>query len=234
MRLCKIKYVEKYFGGKNDFKPIEIEVEGEQYRISGIIDRIDVCDDYFRLIDYKTGETSNSKGKEYLFYGTKVQLFVYAEAVKSNLNKKIFGTFYLPIKNSYSSEGRSEYCFSGFHINSVCVAGKCDKTLLTDKQKSDILNCSLLKTTDEGEATLRKKSNIISEEELYFYNKYAIEMVKMTIKNINEGYFDCSPLKGKCNVCEFNKICKDAGNEKIERGEDYEITNEIFLRLNYD
>ena len=81
---------------------------------------------------------------------------------------------------------------------------------------------------------MRKRNNILSEQELECYNKYAIEIVKKAIKNMNGGYIQCSPFKSKCITCEFNKICKSSNDEKMERGEDYEVTNEIFLELKYE
>ena len=91
---------EAHFIKDGKFKPIEIEVDNKSYIISGYIDRIDKSDNWFRIIDYKTGKADKSKGKENLFYGRKIQLFIYAKAAEINIDKKLFGVFYLPIKDS--------------------------------------------------------------------------------------------------------------------------------------
>ena len=93
--VCDFKpiYMEKYFGPNSDFKPIELDINGKKYTISGIVDRIDATENEYRIIDYKSGNTTNKNGAEKLFYGTKVQLFVYAYAIKNNMDKKFFGAF---------------------------------------------------------------------------------------------------------------------------------------------
>lgn len=230
----KATYTEKYFGNNSEFKPLTINVDGEDYFVSGIVDRIDINDDYFRIIDYKTGNTTNSKGNSHLFYGTKIQLFVYAEAIKENVNKKLFGAFYLPIKNNFTTKNAEEYSLSGFFIRNTELALKADHNLSLENKKSKILNCSLNNPDKSGEVLISKKDNIVAPETLDSFGKYAISAIKKAIKNISGGYISCSPFKDKCKLCEFNEICAMAHNDKIEREEDYNIENEAFSRIDYD
>ena len=81
------------------------------------------------------------------------------------------------------------------------------------------------------EIVVKKKNNIFTEEEFDALCKYAVEYTKKSIKKLQSGYIASSPLKGKCNLCEFNKICKSAFDEFAERLENYDVTNEIFLEL---
>ena len=222
-------YVEKYFGGKSDFAPITLDINGTKNYISGFVDRIDSCEDYFRIIDYKTGNTTNSKGAEHLFYGTKIQLFVYALAIKNNMDKKLFGVFYLPIKNGFSKNG-NDYTFSGFFENNAILSLKCDKNMLSNS-KSELLNVSLAKIKADGELKLKKKTNLLSDDELSAYLQYSIESVKNAIMDIESGYIDCSPIKDRCKICEFNKICKFAFDEKYERVEIYDVSSEAIKKL---
>lgn len=220
---------EQYFGPKNTFKPIELIVNNQKYIITGFIDRVDEYDNHFRIIDYKTGNTTNSKGKDLLYYGTKIQLFVYSEAIRQNLDKKLFGAFYLPIRNSFSKNDEGSYHLSGFFINNLNLVKLCDNALYTTT-KSPILNCSLNK---DGES-VRKANNILTEEQLNAFIKYSIEIVKQTIKNIENGFIECSPFENSCDLCEFNTICKMANEEKIVRKENYDIKSDYYLEINYD
>lgn len=231
--LSKFKplYAEKYFGQNSDFKSIKVVVDGEEYDISGFVDRIDVCDDYFRIIDYKTGNTTNSKGAEHLFYGTKIQLFVYAKAIKENLTKNLFGVFYLPIKNGFNKDGEAQYAFSGFFENNAELATKCDLSMSEENLKSQLLNVSLTKTKEDNKPKLRKKANLLSKEELQSYLDYSLKIMEQTIKDIKQGYVDCSPIKDRCKICEFNQICKYAFDEKYQRQEDYDVSSENFVKL---
>lgn len=224
----KATLTEQHFGATSKFKPIEIFVKNKKYTISGIIDRVDEFENNFRIIDYKTGNITNSKGKDLLYYGTKIQLFVYAEAIKNNLGKKLFGAFYLPIRNSFSKND-TLYQLSGFFKNDTTLIKLCDQNLSIDN-KSQILNCSLNKNGD----TVRKANNILSEEQIDAYIKYAIEIVRKTILNIDQGFIDYSPFEKSCDICEFNNICKMANEETIIRNEKYNIKNETYEELNYD
>lgn len=228
----KATHEELYFGPKSNFKPIEIMFNNKKYIITGYIDRVDEHSNYFRIIDYKTGNTTNSKGKDLLYYGTKIQLFVYADAVRQNLNKKLFGAFYLPIKNSFSTDGVNTYHLSGFFINDFNLIKLCDVNLSANQP--NILKC----TVNPNGQSVRRTHNILTEAQLDAYIKYSIEMVKQTILNIESGFIDCSPIKSSnncsCDRCNFNKICKMANNENIIRKENYNITNDNFLEFNYD
>ena len=197
------------------------------------MDRIDTYDNYFRIIDYKTGNVTNSKGAEQLFYGTKIQLFVYAKAIQNNLNKKLFGAFYLPIKNCLSKDG-NDYAFSGFFEDSPHLIMISDKNLSLTNPKSNLLNVSLAKVGTNGEIRIKKKQNILNSKVLNDCLNYALQIVKTSILDASKGFVDCSPLKDKCGICEFNKICKNAFNEKIERQANFDVTMEKFVELNYD
>lgn len=228
----KVKYEEKRFSSFSDFKPLEIEVDGKTYFVGGIIDRIDECENDFRIIDYKSGNTTNAKGKEMLFYGTKIQLFVYASAIQKNLNKNLYGVFYLPIKNTFCGEGKEDYYLSGFFTGDVSLAMKSDSTLNLENKKSKILGCGLNKPDKNGEICLTKKENILLEEELKSYLTYSLDVFKSAIRDINAGFVECLPFSGKCDICEFSGICKNAHNKKLEREGEYDIKKSTFLEIN--
>lgn len=228
----KIISQEQTFGGYGNLKPIQIEVQGQKYFISGIVDRIDECDDRFLIVDYKTGNTTNASGMQHLFYGTKIQLFVYAKAIGQNINKKFFGAFYLPIKNSFKKQGAQDYSFSGFYENNTFYALNLDKNLSPDMPKSKIFGAKLNKKANkDGELVLFNGNNVLTEQQLKSYCDYAIEMVKSAIKDINLGYICPSPIKNKCSICEFKNICKYYNDEKVIRQENYDINKDTFMEI---
>lgn len=226
-------YTEKYFGGTHSFKPIVIDVDNVQYSISGFVDRIDVCEDYFRIIDYKTGNTTNANGANLLYYGTQIQLFVYAKAIKDNINKKLFGAFYLPIKNSFAKNGEEMYSFSGFYEDNVQMAMMCDSDLTPDNPQSTLIGARLNKPDKNGEINIRKANNVFTSENFDAILKYSIEVVKKAVQNINSGFIDCSPIMDKCSKCDFNKICKNAFNDDLERNKEIKISKENFMEIDY-
>lgn len=229
----KPSYTEQYFGGQCAFKPITIMVGGQEYYISGVVDRIDTYDNYFRIIDYKTGSTTNKNGMSDLYVGVEIQLFVYSKAIEDNLHKKLFGAFYLPIKNGFTKNGESLYSFSGFFEDNPQMVMMCDKNALSEN-KSDIIGAKFNKPDKNGEITLHKADNIIPENNFDAVVKYSIEIVKQSIKDIISGFIDCSPINNKCSICEFSKICKFANDESLQREKVSKIPKEKYLEINYD
>lgn len=225
----KPKYMEKYFGKNSEFKPIELDYDGQKYEIGGFVDRIDFCGDNFRIIDYKTGNQTNAKGKEHLFYGEKIQLFVYARAIEQNVKKDLFGVFYLPITNSFT-DGDELYMLSGFFENDIQKVTLCDKNIF-ENQKSNILSIRLNKPDKNGEVKLTRKTNVLSKEELKSYLDYAIECVKIAIKNISSGIAMPLPLDNACTYCEFCDICNMANDESVRRSYNYNVSSENILNL---
>ena len=68
-------YFEARFDDKNKIKALKIRVNNKLLTLVGQVDRIDIFEDFFRIIDYKTGKCDKSF-KE-LFFGKKVQLEAY-------------------------------------------------------------------------------------------------------------------------------------------------------------
>ena len=69
------------FGFKNDEKRLIIKTKGGNYDVRGKIDRVDFCGDLVRIIDYKTGVTSNFESVSKLFGGNKLQLYLYLQRI---------------------------------------------------------------------------------------------------------------------------------------------------------
>ena len=226
-------YTEQYFGGDYKFKPIVLDIENKEYYISGFVDRIDICDNYFRIIDYKTGNKTNKGGMSDLYIGVEIQLFVYSKAIKDNLNKQLFGAFYLPIKNSFTKNGKSLYSFSGFFEDNPQMVIMSDKNAFNEG-KSEIIGAKFKKPDKNGEISLYSSKNIFNEENFDAILKYAVEIVRQSIKDINSGFISCSPINGKCSKCEFSKICKYSNDETIEREKITQILKEKYLEINYD
>ena len=106
-----------------------IPLTNEVY-LRGKIDRIDIFEDYVRIIDYKTGSISATL-KE-LYYGKKLQLFLYGKVASKIFNKTLAGTFYLPIKNSIANEENIiPYKLTGFYQNNNNLAEAFDKRIKT-------------------------------------------------------------------------------------------------------
>jgi len=99
---------EATIGECSDYPPIELDINSlGKIRIQGKIDRIDKLDDKAIIVDYKTG--SVTAGYMELYLGSKLQLFIYMNALKEAKNE-CYGVQYLKFKNKMSTEqGNTKY-----------------------------------------------------------------------------------------------------------------------------
>ena len=219
-----------YEANNSDFKPIKTEFnfnddnvyvmyQDKKYKIVGVIDRIDKCDDYFRIIDYKTG--SNSKQNSSLknvYYGTKIQVYVYLYAIEKIMGLKPFGAFYLPIVQSYgdaTDENESDYKLYGYFLDNVNLVEKADKTFNVQNGVSRFLQAKYSKTSTETNKKFAYSKNL-SKDEIDNITKYSLDIVKQGIKEIIGGNISVSPFDGECQFCKYKSIC---GIDAILTGE---------------
>lgn len=222
IRLCNALYnelnasnfvpyaTEKWFGNKGDFKGVMLN---EKYGIElvGKIDRIDVTDKYYRIIDYKTGKIDSRP--EDIYYGKKLQLALYLSAI-SEINKQPAGVLYFPIKNEYaeSKEKASEvYKMKGFMLSDVDAVLSMDKNLSKENPKSKYVFPEVKTSSKNDEIEFKSNSSLLNKEELENLSSYAIKVSENAINEILEGYVKPSPYKSlgqlPCEYCEYRKVC---------------------------
>lgn len=190
------------------FKPKYIEMKfdnltlgnKQQIKMIGKADRIDEFGDYFRIIDYKTGRTG-SLLKE-LYYGNKLQLFLYQKTVRDKLNKKPAGIFYFNAKFDYAQTDDDKVLLKGIVRKDDDIIEKFDTNLIKDG-KSKILNISFSTTGKNG----KYKGNAIAKEDLEVYENYAKKVADNAVDEILEGYIEAKPYENACQYCSYLPIC---------------------------
>ena len=226
----KITNAELAFGrNKEDFC---VFVDNEKYSIVGVIDRVDKYQDWLRIIDYKTGSLSKENAKlQNLFYGLKIQVYVYLKVAIKMFNGKAFGAFYLPISNSFTKDGEFEYKLNGYFLNDVSLASMADKNLNLTNPKSSFFEAqfSTSATNIEQNNKVFVRSKNISQEQLEGMMNYSIKIVKQGLKEIIDGNTLVSPIDGACEFCEFKSICGKEVNDITERQMDLRIEPNSFL-----
>ena len=187
-----------YFRPKYLEKRLDSIVLGEKFKVnmSGKADRIDECGDYFRIIDYKTGRTGNLV-KE-LYYGEKLQLFLYQRIVKNMLNKVPAGVFYFNAKYSYEKNEDDRQILKGLAENNEEILSLFDKNIGTTS--SPII--ALYKNKDG----IIKGSAVIKES-LAEYEDYAYKIASKAVDEIASGYIEPKPHKKSCEYCKYRSIC---------------------------
>ncbi len=218
VRLCE-KLYDEYM--HSFYKPQMLEQSfGQDKKVGGVslahgitlegkIDRVDKCDDRFRIIDYKTGKIEDNIKR--VFYGKKIQLVTYLLAMK-NLHLKPGAVVYFPIRNEFSTENKKNGKMKGFFINNSEQILKMDTTLGADKQTSDIIDVKLNKPKN-GEFNLRSSANLFTDSQFCDMQNYVQKLCNKAVEEILDGYIMPSPIrlsesdKSHCVSCEFAGVC---------------------------
>ena len=218
-----------YEQSNSNFRPAKLEefVGGpiaNEVKLVGRVDRIDVCDNYFRILDYKTGNVG-SVLKD-LYYGNKLQLFLYGKEAQRKLGKDCAGLYYFKCNTNYKSQSaKNENLFRGLTKKDNDVVENSDRRLLDEGSKSDIIGMARKK--DDGKQTFSfKYGSPVEDFDVLF--DYATKVSQGAIEEIKQGYIKDKPYEGKCEGCPYGAICKHnplSGYrilqkvEKIELGE---------------
>ena len=197
------------FAGKNALQLKNISLVGK-------VDRIDKYNEVLRVIDYKSG-LADASLKE-LFYGNKLQLFLYACAVE-NLGK-VVGEFYLPLHNDYKKAESNPYALKGFYINDEQLVHALD-VRLQPQQSSDIANIYLT-----SKMIAKKYDKQLKAGEMDNLKEYAKKVSENAVDEIRSGYIATSPNKDSkiCSFCPYVHICMRATNNiKLRKTDDVKL-----------
>lgn len=174
-----------------DFKIKDLEYNCTSYRlgIRGKIDRVDVCDDKFRIIDYKTGNIDT--GIPDYFMGMRLQLELYAAVAKEKYGgKEVAGLFYFPAKVSFAGvdDGESAFGLKGF----------------ADERFREEMS---------GELSKKDVKSIPSGKFGDFLG-YSHKVFEYGKKLISEGYIRPNPVCDACGYCKYKGICSFYGEPR--------------------
>lgn len=207
------KYFEKEFSGKDALQLKNIQIIGK-------VDRVDIYNDMFRIIDYKSGKADASLME--LFYGNKLQLFLYSIAMENILSKTSVGSFYLPLHNAYVKELGNTYSLKGFYLAEDYVVRAFDKRLQPG-EKSDIVNVKINKSNTVAKTIGYKELNF---SELNLLKNYSIKVSENAVDEIKSGYIAPNPsdINKPCDYCPYVHICM-----RNTCGVKYRLTNKVTL-----
>ncbi|MFW6017041.1 MAG: PD-(D/E)XK nuclease family protein, partial [bacterium] len=212
----------EYSLDKENIENIYFEIgNDEKVWLKGYIDRIDVSDKYYTIIDYKSGNVEFNFDK--IYTGLNLQLLLYAKAVDKAVDKKLAGFFYLPIKQDYDDKQEvalnyKGYKFLGGFLKKLDAIYSLDNRLKQeDYLKSDIIRFTYKKNADKTDKTIDKDFNkretgaILGEEQMKNLQNYAWKVSQKAIKEMEDGNIDARPVmqsgKISCDFCKFNSIC---------------------------
>ena len=186
------------------YQPFSLEEKVQQKLFNdlvftGKIDRVDVSGEFFRIIDYKTGKPQ-SLLKD-LYYGDKLQLFLYAGVTQEKLKKHCGGVFYFDCRFDYDELGQGKSILKGLAENLDENLALFDKSL-QEKGKSSILQIALSSSKNRSYT-----GSAIAKRSLKFYQTYAANIAQKACDEICQGYNQPKPDERACDNCLFGSFC---------------------------
>ena len=206
----KPKYFEMRFDDKSKIKALKIKAGDKIISLVGQVDRIDIFDQFFRVIDYKTGVCDTSF-KE-LFFGKKIQLEAYIKTVKSSLKLKPAGAYYLPIKAGFADEKttlQAKYSLKGRTLDDIDVILASDRRFADGQKNSDVVEVRF--SQNDGEMIHSRYSKMVGQSQLDNLADYAFELIKKACEDISNCIIEPCPLvlsDDPCARCEYSALCR--------------------------
>lgn len=195
----------------------------------GFIDKIMFYENYFSVIDYKTGTVDTNI--EPMKYGLNMQLPIYLYLIKhSNIfdNCHFTGLYYQNILFNYPTcINTDEYLkitkdrlkLQGYSSEDTSRLARFDSTF----EKSEVIK-SMAYTEDKG---FSKSAKVISDDIVENMTKYTKNYINKATDSILEANFEINPkyYNGKnisCEFCEFKDLCfmKDKDIKYLEKVDD--------------
>lgn len=214
----------KYGKGAKDivrFDTITLDVDGRTVEIRGKIDRVDSNGENFIILDYKTFKGAGLSATD-IYHGEKLQLYIYAKAMKDNTMQNIAGVFYVPVYVGFNKNDDKRYSYEG---------------QVTDNEK---IRNEIFGDTEEGVVSYFKQDTVLpvpknatSTANTYLSDKdfdarcrYAVDLATECVREIDSGYIYPCPI-GDCtnSNCDFKGICPYRDMNSRER---YNVQATVF------
>ena len=190
------------FGSNNELPPVVVEFSDGKFSLVGKIDRVDVKDGRFIVIDYKSGASAASYHEKDLYVGHKMQLPVYVKAVEQIYGLRPAGFYYFNMHDNFTDLNNDKvYTYNGRTLNDVAVA--CDVDTNLNSGKSEKLGLKL-----KSDGTLSQVgSRLLNDEQFDSQTEYAFELIKRAGELMKQGYAAVNPYAGACDYCDYKDIC---------------------------
>lgn len=208
----KINYEQKYSNFVAKFLEQNFSICFGNTNVVGSVDRVDFCENLFRIVDYKSGEIKESLRAVY--EGLELQLFIYIIAIMQNFGGQACGGFYLQINNDFNAKNE-KFKLTGFFVDKNEVVKNLDRRLGNLKQ-SDIVNIKLTQKSTLDNLQLSTRKNVLTQEGFNAVIEYVKLLIKSAEEEIMSGKIEARAVdETVCKRCKFYAICSfnRLGNE---------------------
>lgn len=240
------------FGEGQAIPSMVIELDnGEKIYLEGRIDRVDILEDedgeYFKVIDYKSGNKEFNLSDVY--YGFQLQLIIYLEAIISMKNKskdnKTYpaGMFYFRIHDpmintpakaveTVENEVNKQLKMRGLVLKDINIIKGMDREAEGHSQ--------IIPVYISRDGSIGKASSVATGEDFQYLISHVENLIKEIGKEILKGNVKIEPCKrGKqisCEYCDYLSICQfdtlleDNRYRNIKKMETEEVLEKIRSR----
>ena len=190
------------FGGSSELPPVVVKFADGHFALVGKIDRVDVKDGKFIVIDYKSGSAAASYHEKDLYIGHKMQLPVYVRAVEQIYGMKPAGFYYFNMHDNFTDLNADKvYTYNGRTLDDLDVAKDIDTNLTSGK--SEKLGIKL-----KSDGTLSHVgSKLLTDKQFDSQTEYAFQLIARAGELMKQGYAAVNPYQGACDYCDYKDIC---------------------------
>ena len=204
--------------------PLELE-NGEKVYLEGKIDRVDMLEmgskRYARVIDYKSGNTTLNL--EDVYYGLRLQLFLYLDAVLSMRQALPAGVFYQKLSQgamrldgaradeSFEAKQNKKLSLSGFVLRDKAVV---EKMCSDPEQLEQLLPLTPRRQGGKalaGEVTETSKKRTLTEKEFSILRRHTRRKLTELAGELLQGHAEVSPMHTSnvdaCKYCKYSSVC---------------------------
>lgn len=202
-------------------------------KLRGIIDRIDMNDDFFRIIDYKS--SPKTIREDYVFSALQLQLITYLVMMEKKLGKRALGAFYYSMANPNINMIHTKLSKRPLGYKTFTVEEGLAYQTKEKKVSGWITNEYIEVMDDDGSHTKGVRnskasgistSTIYNSETLYSY----IEAIYQSLANqILSGDIGCESVSGACTYCPYVQVCANA-NHNVVKEERIEVDASLYLK----
>ncbi len=191
---------------------------GEQISVRGRIDRVDMYkkdgETYIRVVDYKSGSAKLDLADA--FYGVRLQLFVYLDAVLNMEEAKPAGVFYFKIGDPVvemdggGPEKALEAVEKALSLKGLVLE---DMDLILAMGERDEVG-RILPVSINKDSSLSKqgRSGVLSEEDFDLLRRFAHWKLRRLYEDVQSGQIAARPLAkdgepAPCSTCPYKGVC---------------------------
>lgn len=193
----------------------DLLLEDGTLHLIGYIDRIDIAETTFRIIDYKSSAKKLEKDK--VFSGQQLQLCTYLVQMNDELSLRPLGAFYYSFQNPRFALPYQKLLRRSKLIEEIDEAAKIKEIKKINRLQGWIFdenveimddNASHVLGVSESKGRGIYARNVIKIDEI---KDSLHEMMKIIATQILSGNVECSPNESACLFCKYASICRFKG-----------------------